>query len=103
MSSTDYEFDWDDAKATTNLRKHEVDFRDAMTVLLDPMAMTFHDIDQSQDEERWVSVGRSSSDKLLVVIHTFVATGPNNALVRIISPRAATRQERQQYEQGTLQ
>ena len=103
MSSTDYEFDWDDAKTATNLRKHEVDFRDAMTVLLDPMAMTFHDIDQSQDEERWVSVGRSSSDKLLLLIHTFVATGPSNALVRIISARAATRQERQQYEQGTLQ
>lgn len=102
MSSTDYEFDWDDNKAEINLNKHGVDFRQAMTVLLDPLAMTFFDSEHSQDEDRWVSVGRSNEDSLLVLVHTFVATGPNSALVRIISARRATRQERQQYEQGTL-
>lgn len=103
MSGTDYEFDWDDAKADSNLSKHGVDFREAMTVLLDPLAMTFFDTEHSQDEDRWVSVGRSNVGTLLLVIHTFVSTGPSNALVRIISARAATRHERQQYEQGTLQ
>jgi hypothetical protein len=102
VSSTDYEFDWDDNKAEINLNKHGVDFRQAMTVLLDPLAMTFFDSEHSQDEDRWVSVGRSNEDSLLVLVHTFVATGPNSALVRIISARRATRQERQQYEQGTL-
>ena len=105
MSGIDYEFDWDDAKAASNLTKHGVDFWQAMTVLVDPLAMTFFDAEHSQDEERWVSVGRASVDAhtLLVVVHTFVATGPSSALVRIISARAATRHERQQYEQGTLQ
>ena len=103
VSRTDYEFDWDDSKAAANLHKHGVDFRDAMTVLLDPLAMTFFDNEHSQDEERWVSVGRSSVGTLLLVIHTFVGTGPRTALVRIISARPATRHERQQYEQGTLQ
>ena len=103
MSGTDYEFDWDDNKAAINLSKHEVDFREAMTVMLDPLAMTFFDTEHSEDEERWISVGRSRNGTLLLVVHTFTATGSSNALVRIISARAATRHERQQYEQGTLQ
>lgn len=103
VSGTDYEFDWDDNKGSSNLDKHGVDFREAMTVLLDPLAMTFFDAEHSQDEERWVSVGRSSVGALLLVIHTFVGTGLNSALVRIISARPASRQERRQYEQGTLQ
>lgn len=74
-----------------------------MTVMLDPLAMTVFDTEHSQDEDRWVSVGRSSAGALLLVVHTFVGTGTSNALVRIISARAATRSERQQYEQGTFQ
>ena len=103
MSSTDYEFDWDDNKAASNLDKHGVDSKEAMTVLQDPLAMTFYDVDHSQDEERWVSVGRSSSGTLLLVIHTYVSPDLGNALVRIISARNASRNERKQYEQGALQ
>ena len=103
MSTTDYEFDWDDNKAAINLVKHGVDFREAMTVILDPLAMTVFDTEHSQDEERWISVGLSSEGALLLLVHTFTATGSSTALVRIISARAATRNERRQYEQGTLQ
>lgn len=103
MSGTDYEFDWDDNKAAINLGKHGVDFREAMTVMLDRLAMTFFDAEHSLDEERWISVGRSSEGSLLLAVHTFTATGPSSALVRIISARAATRNERQQYEHGMLQ
>jgi uncharacterized protein len=101
--SVDYEFDWDDAKADTNMRKHAVDFTEAMTVLSDPLAMTAYDNEHSDDEDRWVSVGQSAQGRLLVVIHTFVATGPSSALMRIISARPAVKRERQQYEQGALQ
>ena len=97
----DYEFDWDDDKAAINLRKHGVDFLEAMTVLADPLAMTFYDTGPSDDEDRWVSVGRAVNGALLLVIHTFVSTGPNSALVRIVSARPAAKRERQQYEQGT--
>ena len=103
MNSIDYEFEWDDNKASINLNKHGVDFRDAMTAVVDPLAMTFFDTEHSEDEDRWVCVGRSNEGALLLVIHTFVGTGPSSALVRIISARPATRNERQQYEQGTLQ
>ena len=74
-----------------------------MTVLLDPLAMTGYDTEHSDDEDRWVTVGRSTQGALLVVIHTFTGAGPNNALVRIISARPAVKRERIQYEQGTLQ
>jgi uncharacterized protein len=100
---TDYEFDWDDDKAIINLRKHGVGFVTAMTVLSDPLAMTFYDTEHSEEEDRWVSVGRSSEGALLLVIHTFVSTGPHSALVRIISARPAVKRERKQYEQSPAQ
>lgn len=95
---TDYEFEWDDVKAAANLQKHGVDFAEAMTVFIDPYSMTSYDDGHSDDEERWVSLGRSAGGQLLVVIHTFAETGPNSALLRLISARLATRREREQYE-----
>lgn len=99
IEGADYEFEWDDAKAESNLGKHGVDFTDAMTVLLDPLAMTRFDDEHSNDEQRWISLGRAANGQLMLVIHTFSATGPNTALVRLISARLATRHEREQYEQ----
>ncbi len=96
----DYEFEWDDAKAESNLSKHGVDFTDAMSVLLDPLAMTRHDDEHGDDEERWVSVGRAANGQILLVVHTFSNTSENSALVRLISARQPTRRERVQYENG---
>jgi uncharacterized DUF497 family protein len=98
--SIDYEFDWDDAKAAANEAKHGVTFLQAMTVLSDALALTVYDAEHSQDEERWLSLGQTSEGSLLVVVHTFVETGPTSALLRIISARPATKNERKQYEQG---
>jgi len=99
MDSTDYEFEWDDGKAESNLKKHGVDFMDAMSVMLDPQGLTRYDTEHSDDEERWVSLGLAANGKILVVVHTFMATGPISALVRLISARPATRRECEQYEQ----
>lgn len=96
----DYEFEWDDAKAETNLRKHGVSFLEAMGVIADPLALTRFDDEHSDEDERWVSLGRSAAGKLLVVVHTFTPTGPSAALVRLISAREATPRERQRYEEG---
>lgn len=95
---TDYEFDWDDSKAAANLQKHSVEFAEAMTVLADPLSLTRFDDEHSEDEERWITLGMSIKSRLLVVVHTFVETGPNAALIRVISARLATRNERVQYE-----
>jgi uncharacterized protein len=98
MSSAELDFAWDPAKAASNLTKHGVSFAQATTVLADPLAVTVFDARHSQDEERWFTLGQSSQGKLLAVSHTYTATGPNGARIRIISAREATRTERQQYE-----
>lgn len=92
------EFTWDPAKAASNLAKHRVAFAQGATVLADALALTVFDAAHSEFEERWFTLGMSSEGKLLAVSHTYTATGPASARVRIISAREATRNERQQYE-----
>src|SRR5687767_7119008 len=87
-------FEWDEAKARANLRKHGVSFDEARTVFGDPWSATMPDPDHSAAEQRSVTIGLSSSGRTLVVAHT--DRGQN---VRIISARRATRQERLTYEE----
>ena len=89
-----YEFEWDPAKAVTNLRKHGIAFEEASTTFADPMAMLIHDPDHSLEEDRYVLLGLSTTRRLLVV--TFVERPPKT---RLISVRPATRRERKQYEE----
>ena len=51
-----------------------------------PLALTIFDEAHSEDEERWVSLARSGNGRFLLVVHTFSATGPSSALVRLIPP-----------------
>jgi uncharacterized DUF497 family protein len=62
-------FEWDRAKAETNVKKHRVSFDEAVTVFYDPLATTFDDPDHSVGEHRFVTIGRSSRGRLLVVAH----------------------------------
>jgi len=90
---------WDPLKAEANIGKHGVGFTEAATVLLDPLAVTIFDVEHSQNEERWFTLGTSTEGKLLAVSHTYQQpdeSAPTEA--RIISAREATRRERQQYE-----
>lgn len=89
---------WDAAKAQLNIAKHGVTFAQAATVLVDPLALTVFDAVHSKYEERWFTLGVASDGKLLAVAHTYQPTGPASVQVRIISARAATRREREQYE-----
>ena len=86
-------FKWDPAKAQANLRKHGVDFADAVGVLEDPAAVTIDD--DATGEKRFVSVGTDFIGRLLVVCWT--RRGED---IRLISVRPATRAERRQYEEG---
>ncbi len=63
-------FEWDEAKAIENLRKHEVSFDEGKTIFNDPFLLTFPDVDSSEVEERFVNIGLSSRDRVLVLIHT---------------------------------
>ncbi len=89
----DLEFEWDEAKAEANLRKHGVSFEEALTVFGDPYSLTIHDAAHSEAEDRFVDVGRSTSGRILVVIYT-----ERHPRTRIISARRATAAERRQYE-----
>ena len=84
-------YEWDPAKAKANLRKHGVEFADAVTVFADPLAATRADDDP--DEERFVTLGLDAGGQLLVVVYTWRGSD-----IRIISAREATRRERREYE-----
>lgn len=87
------EFEWDPDKAAANLAKHGVSFDEASTVFGDPLAATVDDPVHSEFESRSVTLGRSSTDRILVVVHTH-----RNERIRLISSRTANRAERKQYE-----
>jgi uncharacterized DUF497 family protein len=84
---------WDPTKAQANLAEHGVSFVEAVTVLEDDFALTREDPD-SQDEQRFVTLGMSSFAHLLVVIYTY--REPNS--IRIISAWKANRRQRARYE-----
>ena len=81
------------------MRKHGVDFNLAATVFRDPFALSVLDEDHLETEERWVTVGESQQDQLLVVVHTARQIG-ERIVAHIISARPATRHERRQFESG---
>ncbi len=87
------EFEWDDEKAKSNLKKHEVSFEEAATIFNDPEIATISDPDHSEDEERYVSIGKSVIMRLLAVIHTY-----RKERIRLISARKATKAEKEKYE-----
>jgi len=88
------EFEWDEDKAAKNRRKHKVAFAEAATVFGDPLAVTFPDPDHSVEEDRFLTIGTSDRNRVLIVSHT-----DREDRVRIISARKATPQERRTYEE----
>lgn len=92
-----YRFDWDIRKAMANWHKHGVSFKVAATVFRDPLALSRYDLEHSQDEARWITLGQADTGQLVVVVHTFKEL-LNEARIRIISARYATAYERRQYE-----
>ena len=88
------DFEWDPDKEQSNQGKHDVTFLEASTVFGDPMELTIYDPDHSEGEHRFLSVGRSSSGRLLVVSYT----EREENRIRIISARLATAAEMKRYE-----
>jgi uncharacterized protein len=88
-------YEWDEAKARSNVRKHGVPFSEALTVFLDPLALTVDDPDHSTDERRFITIGHSQRRRVLLVAHA----DRGDDRLRIISARRATRRERHVYEE----
>ncbi len=89
-------FEWDKNKSITNFNIHKVSFIEAQTVFYDPLAFIFDDEWHSTDELREIIVGHSNTGRLLFICFTEQIPG----LIRIISARYATKQERIDYEEG---
>ena len=89
-------FEWDPAKAKSNIRKHSVSFDEAVTVFKDPLAFIFDDRTHSEQEHREIIIGISALRRMVLVC--FVERLEND--IRIISARAATRQEIKDYEEN---
>ena len=89
-------FDWDPLKAAANLRKHRVSFEEAKSDFYDEFAVQFFDEDHSTDEERFILLGMSAGAKLLLVCH---CEREQEAVVRIISARKATKRESAFYQE----
>ena len=56
-------FEWDEHKNKINIRKHGIDFREAAYVFSDPFALNLPDIENSNDEERWLLLGKNLNEK----------------------------------------
>lgn len=87
-------FEWDEAKAKSNIIKHNISFEEGKTIFNDPMLLTFADLEHNAHEKRFINIGLSSAGRVLVLIHT-----ERYGRIRIISCRKATGSERKRYEE----
>jgi uncharacterized DUF497 family protein len=87
------QFEWDKNKAFDNKRKHRISFEEAATVFGDPLTLTISDPLHSEGEQRFVTIGMSYRQNLIIVVHC-----DRDERIRIISARKATKREREEYE-----
>ena len=85
-------YQWDKNKATSNLKKHGIEFADAVSIFSDALAITIPD--NRFDEERFVTIGMDGFGRILVIVFTW-----RSEEIRLISARLAERRERKQYEE----
>lgn len=90
-------FEWDEKKNTLNHRKHKIWFEEAQTVWADGHSIEFFDSVHVETEDRYLRMGHSSRNRLLLVVF---CERLDSGIVRLISARKATASERRQYEKG---
>lgn len=90
-------FEWDPKKEEINIRKHGITFEQASYVFSDPYALNKYDEEHSEQEDRWLLLGKSMNEVILVVVHTF-KDQDGIELVRIISARKASNNENKEYQ-----
>lgn len=87
------DFEWDSQKADVNIKKHGISFEEASTVFGDYLSFTYSDLEHSIHEERYIIIGLSDKDRILIIAHT-----QRGESIRIISARQATKREKDFYE-----
>ncbi len=96
ISMGDISFEWDEEKNRKNIKKHKISFEEATTVFYDVDAIVFDDPDHSIDENRFLIIGISKSEKLCIVSHCY---RDNEGVIRIISARLAVKKEKDFYNE----
>ncbi|MBR3498795.1 MAG: BrnT family toxin [Selenomonadaceae bacterium] len=86
-------FEWDSDKAALNWQKHKVHFEDAALVFADENRIERFDDEHSDDEDRYITIGRVK--EILFVVYT-----ERLDKTRLISARRATVEERRDYYAG---
>ena len=92
-----FRFEWDEKKNRSNRRKHGVWFEEAQSAFRDPNGRVFYDPEHSEEEDRFILIGVSSTARPLVVVHCYKES---DSVIRIISARKATKKEHIFYEEG---
>lgn len=88
-------YEWNLIKEKLNIAKHAVTFDEAKSVFGDEYGLVLFDEDHSDDEERFLLLGMSGKDRILLVVHCYKECDT----IRIISARKATTKERKQYKE----
>src|SRR5215216_855212 len=91
-------FEWDENKARINFEKHKISFEEASTIFADPFLITFMDEWHSEKEERFISIGLSERNRVLLAVHLEREEKNETIVIRVISCRKATQTERKRYE-----
>jgi len=92
-------FDWDEAKARRNRMKHKVSFEESRSIFGDRFLVTFPDEKHSQVEQRFISIGTSSKNRVILVVHTEY-NEDDAIIIRFINARKTTPAEREVYEKA---
>jgi len=92
------QFEWDKEKAALNLKKHGVDFEEVATVWDDYFVVDLYDEDHSIEENRFLIIGESVQNRLLIVSYA-----EKSGKIRIISARELTPKEKREYEHGRFE
>ncbi len=95
-----FQFEWDEAKAAANKRKHGITFEMPSSVFYDPRLLTVADLEHGENEERWFSIGIAVDGVLLSVVYLWIDADPAAIKIRLISARRATQAECRQYQEG---
>ena len=89
-------FEWDERKNIRNFQKHGIWFEEAKTIWADGHSIEFFDDGHSNDEDRFMRIGRSTKNRTLLVVFC----ERDQELIRIVSARRLTKKEKDQYEEG---
>ena len=97
MYEPQFQFDWDEAKAVGNLHKHGISFELASSVFSDPRILTIANLEHSELEERWFSIGSANNGAMLSVAYLWKESESGQIETRLMTPRRATAREVRYY------